>query len=189
MSRLVPAESLTPSNTGGLSPRGELMIRVRVLCAVLFACVSAACIEAQAAAPAPVPNPVLTKRPAPAITSDASPVVTPTIPLAVSKGTPVQVALDDEIRVRSAGQSIKGHVVEPVYAFDKLMIPVGTIAIGQIKKIEDLPAGKRTLAAMDADFTPVHEIQVEFNELVLPDGKHIPVRTSFTPGSGQSMNF
>jgi hypothetical protein len=165
------------------------MIRDRILCAVLFACVSAACIDAQDAAPAPVPNPVLTKRPAPATTSDASPVVTPTIPLAVSKGTPVQVALDDEIRVRSAGQSIKGHVIEPVYAFDKLVIPVGTLATGQIKEIEDVSAGKRTMAALDADFTPAHEIQVEFNELVLPDGRHIPVRTSVTPGSGQSMNF
>src|SRR5260370_15323747 len=98
MSRIVAAESLTPSNTGELSPRGKLMIRDRILCAVLFACVSAACVDAQDTAPALVPNPVLTKRPAPAITSDASPVVTPTIPLAVSKGTPVQVALDDEIR-------------------------------------------------------------------------------------------
>jgi len=101
----------------------------------------------------------------------------------------VQVALDDEIRVRSAGQSIKGHVIEPVYAFDKLVIPVGTLATGQIKEIEDVSPGKRTMAALDADFTPSHEIQVEFNELVLPDGRHIAVRTSVTPGSGQELNF
>ena len=188
MSRIVPAESLA-SNTGELSSRGKLMIRDRILCAVLFACVSAGSIDAQDTAPAPVPNPVLTKRPAPAITSEASPVLTQTIPLTVLKGTPVQVALDDEVRVRSAGQSIRGHVIEPVYAFDKLVIPVGTLATGQIKEIEDVSAGKRTMAALDADFTPAHQIQMEFNELVLPDGRHIPVRTNVTPGSGQSMNF
>src|SRR5882672_7602413 len=170
------------------------MIGGPIFSAVLFTCLCSACAYAQDAPPAPTPasDPVLRKRPpsAPAnATSDASGALTETIPLTVPKGTPVQVALDDEVRVRSAGQSIKGHVVEPVYAFDKLMIPVGTIAIGQIKKIEDLPAGKRTLAAMDADFTPVHEIQVEFNELVLPDGKHLPVRTSVTLDSNQLLNF
>src|SRR5712671_396103 len=159
MSRIVPAESLTPSNTGGLSPRGELMIHERILCAVLFACVSAACMEAQDAAPAPVPNPVLTKRPAPAITSDASPVVTPTIPLAVSKGTPVQVALDDEIRVRSAGQSIKGHVIEPVYAFDKLGNPGRKLCKGQDKGNEDCSRRKRTIGATGCGLTAAHEIQ------------------------------
>ena len=66
--------------------------------------------------------------------SDASAAIPETIPLTVPKGTPVQVALDDEVRVRAGGQSVEGHVVEPVYAFDKLVIPVGTIAAGQIEE-------------------------------------------------------
>src|SRR6266851_8151377 len=128
------------------------MIGGRIFWAVLFTCLCSASTYAQDAPPAPTPasNPVLTKRPASApanAASDASGAVTETIPLTVPKGTPVQVALDDEVRVRSAGQSIKGHVVEPVYAFDKLMIPVGTLATGQIKEIEDVSAGKRTMAA------------------------------------------
>ena len=170
------------------------MIVDRILCAILFTCLGAAWTYAQdaPAAPTPASNPVLTKRPlsAPAIaTSNSSAAITETIPLTVPKGTPVQVALDDEVRVRNAGQSIKGHVVEPVYAFDKLVIPVGTIVTGQIKKIEDLSAQKRTMAALDADFTPAHKVQLEFNELILPDGRHIPVQTSVTPGSGQLVNF
>jgi type IV secretory pathway VirB10-like protein len=170
------------------------MIAGRILCAVLFTCLCAARTYPQDAPPPPSPpsTSVLTKRPlsAPAtVTSDANGTVTGTIPLTVPQGTPVQVALDEEVRVRNAGQSIKGHVVEPVYAFDKLVIPVGTIVTGHIKKIEDVSAGKRTMSALDADFTPVHEVQVEFNELVLPDGKHIPVQTSVTLGSGQVVNF
>jgi type IV secretory pathway VirB10-like protein len=170
------------------------MIGGRIFCAVSFACVCSACTYAQDPPPAPTPasNAVLTKRALSAPTAapfDASGAITETIPLTVPKGTPVQVALDDEVRVRSAGQSIKGHVVEPVYAFDKLLIPVGTIVTGQIKKIEGLSAGKRTMAAMDADFTPEHEVQVEFNELVLPDGKHVPVQTSVTLGSSQLLDF
>jgi hypothetical protein len=168
------------------------MISDRIVSAILFSCICAASLDAQDAVPAPVPNPVLMKRPASspaARPSDVGAVIPETISLTVPKGTPVQVALDDEVRVRKAGQTIKGHVIEPVYAFDKLVIPVGTIATGQITAIEDVSTRKRTMAALDADFTPAHKVEIEFSDLALPDGKHIAVRTSVTPGSGQELNF
>jgi len=101
----------------------------------------------------------------------------------------VQVALDDEIRVRKTGQAITGHVVEPVYAFDKLVIPVGTVVNGEITEIEDISGGKRTLDALNAEFTPAHKIDVEFTEFVFADGRRIPVHTRVTPGSGQVVQF
>jgi hypothetical protein len=172
------------------------MMAGRIACAVLLCCICAASIDAQDAtpspAPAPVLNPVLRKRPpnpAGGAAADLEAVETPVIALVVPTGTPVQVALDDEVRVSKAGQSIQGHVIEPVYAFDKLVIPVGTVATGHIKSIEDVSSGKRTMAALDADFTPAHKVEMEFNELVLPDGKHIPVETSVTAGTGQALNF
>jgi hypothetical protein len=172
------------------------MIAGRIACAVLLCCICAASIDAQDAtpppSPAPVLNPVLRKRPpnpAGGAAADLEAVETPVIALVVPTGTPMQVALDDEVRVRKAGQSIQGHVIEPVYAFDKLVIPIGTVATGHIKSIEDVSSGKRTMAALDADFTPAHKVEVEFNELVLPDGKHIPVETSVTAGTGQTLNF
>jgi len=168
------------------------MISERLLYAILFTCVCAASLVAQDTAPGPVANPVLTKRPSSLTatrSSDNSAVIPETIPLTVPKGTAVQVALDDEVRIRRAGQSIKGHVIEPVYAFDKLVIPVGTVATGQITTIEDVSTKKRTMAALDADFTPAHNVQIEFNDLALPDGRHIAVRTIVTPGSGHELNF
>jgi hypothetical protein len=50
----------------------------------------------------------------------------------------VQIALDKEVRIRKMGQPINRHVIEPVYAFDKLVVPVGTTASGHITKIEDI---------------------------------------------------
>ncbi len=111
------------------------------------------------------------------------------VALTVPKGTPVQVALDKETRVEKVGQPVRGHVVEPVYAFDKLVVPVGTEADGQITKIEDVSNGRRTLEALNADFTPTRKIEIEFNELVLANGNRIPVQTSVTPGSGQVIRF
>jgi hypothetical protein len=75
-----------------------------ILCAILFTCLGGTWSYAQDAAPEPAPtsNPVLKKRPlaAPATaSSDASTVATETISLTVPKGTPVQVALDDEVSI------------------------------------------------------------------------------------------
>ena len=111
------------------------------------------------------------------------------VTLSVPKGTPLHVALDQEVRVAKQGQPIQGHVVEPVYAFDKLVIPVGTKVAGQITQIESVSTGKRTEAALDANFTPARKVQVEFNQITLPDGKLLPVHTTVTPGSGNVVEF
>jgi hypothetical protein len=152
------------------------------------ACVKSANAQDASKSPAPASNP-------PAASTDDSIVVpggaapTETVPLIVPKGMAVQVALDKEVRVRTVGEPIRGHVVEPVFAFDRLVIPVGTAVAGQITKIGGVSKGKRTLDALDAEFTPVRRIDVEFNEFVLPDGKHLPIHTLVTPGSGQVIQF
>jgi hypothetical protein len=46
--------------------------------------------------------------------------------LAVPKATALQVVFDRKIRVRRVGQPIHGHLMEPIYTFDKLVLPVGT---------------------------------------------------------------
>ena len=134
-----------------------------------------------------ITSPTLTHRPE-KLPSD-EPAKPATISLTVPKGTAIQVALDGEVRIREERQPLRGHVVQPIYAFDKLVIPVGTEVSGQITRIEAVSAGKRALAALDADFTPAHAFEVQFDELILADGRHIAIRTEVTPGSGQVIRF
>jgi hypothetical protein len=157
----------------------------RGVCSLVLACAGWA--SAQDAPPVPP----LDSRLPPAYTDANTPPSAPleTVPLIVPKGMAVQIALDQEIRIRKVGQPISGRVVEPVYAFDKLVVPVGTAATGRITKIEEISNGKRALSALDAEFTPAHKIDVEFTELVLPDGKHLPIHTRVTLGSGQVIQF
>lgn len=121
------------------------------------------------------------------------PSVTPAPPqsvaLTVPTGTPLKVALDQEVCVKKVGQTIHGRIVEPIYAFDHVVIPVGSEVNGQITKIERITGGKRTLAALDGDFTPVRKTEINFTELVLADGRHLPVETTVAPGSGQVIQF
>jgi hypothetical protein len=124
------------------------------------------------------PTPSITELPAPQAVS-----------LDLPKGTPLQVALADELRVRKVGEPIQGRIVEPVYAFDRIVIPVGSLVTGQITSIEGLSRSKRTMAVLDANLTPARKIEVEFNDLILPDGKHLPMETGVTPGTGQVISW
>lgn len=168
----------------------------RWLFLVLFTFVSAGVMNGQAPTPAhPDSDPVLEHRPALGVPTKTesgpapAPAIPKTIPLFVPKGTAIQVALDKEVKVGKAGQPLHGRTVDPVYAFDKLVIPVGAEANGRITKIEDVSAGKRTLDVLDANFTPARKLEVEFDELILPDGKRVSIHTSVSLGSGQVLEF
>jgi hypothetical protein len=112
-----------------------------------------------------------------------------TIAMTVRDGTPLQIALDKEVRVRKVGEPISGRVMQPVYAFDHLVIPVGTTATGRISAIDPVPGRTRTLSALNADFTPAHKLAVVFDELILPDGHHIDLHATVVPGSGQVIRL
>jgi type IV secretory pathway VirB10-like protein len=112
-----------------------------------------------------------------------------TISLTLPKGTSLQVALEKEVRIRHVGQSVRGIVVEPVYAFDRLVVPVGSKVGGEVIKIERTSGGRRTLAGLDGDFTPPRRIEIGFTELLLADGKQISLKTIVTPGSGQILKL
>ena len=159
----------------------------RVISAVFLTCVCASSARAQDAvsASAPASNSMLIHRPVVAVNASTN----ETIPLTVPKGTAVQVVLDKEVRIQKVGQSVHGRVAEPVYAFDKLVVPVGTQVTGQITQLEGVSGGKRTLDALNADFTPPRKVQIEFDDLELIDGRHIPIQTTVTPGSGQVIQF
>src|SRR5271156_1721172 len=80
--------------------------------------------------------------------------------MTVPSGTPLQIALDKEVRVKRAGQPITGRVMQPVYVFDHLVIPVGTMATGSIVSIAPIAGRTRALHALNEDFTPAHPLTV-----------------------------
>ena len=121
--------------------------------------------------------------------NDIAVIAPQSVALAVPKGTPLQVALEQELCVRKVGQAVRGRLMQPIYAFDQIVIPMGSEVDGKITKIESVSRGKRTLAALDADFTPTRKVEVSFDELLLADGRRFPIATSVTPGSGQVLQF
>jgi hypothetical protein len=117
---------------------------------------------------------------------EATPVV---VPMMVGAGTPIKVALDAEVRVREVGQEIHGRTTEPVYAFDKLLIPVGTAVNGKVSAIDGVPKMVRTMQAANANFSPVRKVHVQFDELVMADGRTIALHTVASPAPDGVLRF
>lgn len=167
----------------------------RILCCTLVVLLSIPAVVGQESAPNAAPEP-----PIPQLLPGSSrlEVVPPpepeaappqTVTLIVVKGTSLQVALAKEMRIKRVGQCVHGVVVEPVYAFDRLVVPEGSKVRGEVTKIESISNTRRTLAGLDGDFTPARQIELKFTDLVLPDGRRVALKTNVTAGSGQILKF
>ena len=77
---------------------------------------------------------------------------------------------------------MEAKLLEPVFAFDREVIPAGTIAQGQVSRVQPVGKWQRVRAIVSGDFTPLRSAQVEFTTLVLPDGHTVSTHTVETVG-------
>src|SRR5260221_3983593 len=75
------------------------------------------------------------------------------IHLIVPAGTPLRLALDEKITIRKAGQRVTATLLEPVYAFDRIVVPAGGQAIGHINRIPTAPMAAGALAGLSRGVT------------------------------------
>jgi hypothetical protein len=57
------------------------------------------------------------------------------VPLVLPAGTPLQVKIEKRIRIKGVSQQIKGRVVQPVFVFNKEVIPAGSEVIGHVARL------------------------------------------------------
>jgi hypothetical protein len=108
--------------------------------------------------------------------------VEPPIDLLVRVGTPLRVALDERVTLRRVGQPVLGTLVEPVYSYDRVVLPAGTKVIGHVEKLERVPGGTRLRAILRGDLTPLRRAILRFDTLILGDLTEIPVVTEVDAG-------
>jgi hypothetical protein len=154
------------------------MNRTHLSCTLLLVALAAIEMNAQIS---PLPHP--------ASNSATNAPAERTVALSVPTGTPLQIALDREVRVRKTGQTIHARLMQPVYAFDQLVLPAGADVSGHIARIGS-PGGKQlTLSILNADFTPTRPVEVTFDNIVLADGRRLPLHATVVPGSGQVIRL
>jgi hypothetical protein len=76
-----------------------------------------------------------------------------------------------------------------VYAFDKLLIPVGTVVNGKVSAIDAVPKMVRTMQATNGNFSPVRTVHVQFEELVMGDGRRVALHTVASPAPDGVLRF
>ena len=117
------------------------------------------------------------------------PPAAPTVPpgVTVPAGVPLRVALEQRVPIKRVGAPLRGRLVEPVYVFDRVVLPAGCLVEGHIAEIGGVPARRRFNAILSGNFTPPREVRAQFDALVLPDGSRLPLRTAFSRGTAHTM--
>ena len=108
--------------------------------------------------------------------------------LIVPEGAPLRVILAEKLRFRK-NQPVHGRIVEPVYAFDREVVPAGAEVSGRITGFKNAPRWMRITSMLGGNFTPLREPQLTFDTLILNNLKSIPIQTSVTPGSDMVVRF
>jgi hypothetical protein len=112
-----------------------------------------------------------------------------TIPLTVQAGIPISIELEKPVRIKNAGVPISGRVLEPVYVFDRMVIPRGAEVEGRVTKIEPLSRRQRVRSAANGNFTPFRKISLAFDTLQLQDGKRLSIDTAVSPGDANVIHL
>jgi hypothetical protein len=104
------------------------------------------------------------------------------VQLVVAAGRPIRARLNKQITIKDIGQVIKATVIDPVYAYDRIVIPAGTTVTGYIAEFEVPSRWSRARTMLGGDFTPQRKPLVLFDKLTLPDGTGMSVATRAASG-------
>src|SRR5262245_50734864 len=104
------------------------------------------------------------------------------VPMTVDNGFPLKVVLTEKLRSK-LNEPVHGKIVDPVYAFDREVIPAGTEILGRVTALQPVGKWKRISSILGGDFTPLHDPEITFDTLVFADGKRIPIETMIAPES------
>jgi hypothetical protein len=107
----------------------------------------------------------------------------------VPSGVPLRIALERRVAIKRVGDPIQGRLVEPVYVFDRVVLPAGSAVEGHIAEIGKVPASRRLTAILSGNFTPTREVRAQFDALVLSDGSRLSLHTSFSRGTAHTMRI
>ncbi len=99
------------------------------------------------------------------------------VPLTVDKDFPLSIVLTEKIPLK-LNETVHARTVEPVYAFDREVIPPGTEILGKVTGLRSVGKSKRVSSMLAGDFTPLRDPEITFDTLVFADGKRIPIKTS-----------
>jgi hypothetical protein len=101
--------------------------------------------------------------------------------LQVDSGIPLRLYVTERVPYR-VGVVVHARLIEPVWSFDRIVIPAGSTLTGNVASLEGVPKMMRTQAILEGDFTPLKRARVSFVNLTLPGGRAMPIQTEESLG-------
>jgi hypothetical protein len=103
--------------------------------------------------------------------------------LKVAAGTPLRLYITHRVSYR-LGEAIEAKSIQPIWAFDRIVIPPGSTVQGRVVKLEPVAKVLRARAIVGGDLTPLKTAEVSFTSLTLPGGRRMPLQTEESTGLG-----
>src|ERR1700693_1000065 len=79
---------------------------------------------------------------------------TPKLSLSVPSGAPLRLYLARRVSKR-VGAPVEAKLLESVFAFDREVLPAGTVAQGEVSRVQPVGKMQRFRAIVNGDFTPL----------------------------------
>src|SRR6476469_511030 len=92
------------------------------------------------------------------------------VDLVVPSGRALRVMLVDSTTVHRVGQTVTGRLIEPVYAYDRIVLPVGMLVRGHITRLTEPSKINRLQSRGAGDFSPHRTIEIRFESVLRGDG-------------------
>ncbi len=108
-------------------------------------------------------------------------------PSTVAAGVPLHITLTHTAKMR-VGTPVVGVLTEPVWAYDKLVFPKGSVVHGQVTALESMHGEDRTKALLNGDFTPEHSPVIDFSTIQL-GGLAVPLETEARVRQTETVHF
>ena len=94
------------------------------------------------------------------------------VELVATPGTPLRIAIDETTSLRTVGQSVHGTLVEPLYAYDRIVLPAGARVTGHVASLDNPSRFTRVKAWSSGNFSPNRRATIAF-DAVERDGQTI----------------
>lgn len=101
----------------------------------------------------------------------------------IPAGVPLRVVLEQRVPVKRAKTPVRGLLLAPVYVYDRMVLPAGSVVEGRISRVEPVRARVRLLDALSGNFAPPRKAEARFDTLVLGDGRRVPLQTAASSGA------
>jgi hypothetical protein len=111
------------------------------------------------------------------------------VPLVVPIGSPLRVRTDDTIFPKHVGDLVHARLVQPVFAFDREVLPVGTEAVGHVVAFSKPSRMRQAESMLSGHFGSFQKPEVQFDTLLQPGTAPRSIQTDTAPSSGQTVEM